>query len=44
MDPAERRRQLSRVRDYLRSRPETARGEFRVPMVTGVLRSVKISG
>jgi SAM-dependent methyltransferase len=44
MDPAERRRQLGRVRDYLRSRPETARGEFRVPMVTGVLRSVKISG
>jgi len=42
MDPAERGRQLDRVRDYLMSRPETARGEFRMPMLTGVLRSVKI--
>ncbi len=41
MDPAERELLLDRVRDYLRSRPETATGEFRVPMVTGVLRSVK---
>jgi SAM-dependent methyltransferase len=41
MDPAERRLLLDRVRDYLRSRPETATGEFRMPMLTGVLRSVK---
>ena len=42
MDPAARGQQLDRVRDYLTSRPETARGEFRMPMLTGVLRSVKI--
>ena len=42
MDPAERSGQLDRVRAYLMSRPETARGEFRMPMLTGVLRSVKI--
>jgi hypothetical protein len=30
------------VRDYLRSRPETGSGEFRLPLVTEVLRSVKI--
>jgi SAM-dependent methyltransferase len=41
MDPAERAEQLDRVRGYLASRPETASGEFRVPMLTGVLRSVK---
>lgn len=40
MDPGERRLLLDRVRDYLRSRPEIALGEFRVPMLTGVLRSV----
>jgi len=42
MDPAERSQQLDRVRDYLMSRPQTARGQFRMPMLTGVLRSVKI--
>ena len=42
MEPAERQRLMDRVRDYLRSRPETAVGEFSLPMVTGVLRSVKI--
>jgi SAM-dependent methyltransferase len=42
MDPAERERVLARVRDYLRSRPETGSGEFRLPLVTEVLRSVKI--
>ena len=42
MGPAERSQQLDRVRAYLMSRPETARGEFRMPMLTGVLRSVKI--
>jgi SAM-dependent methyltransferase len=41
MDPAERRLLLDRVHDYLRSRPETAAGEFRMPMLTGVLRSVR---
>ena len=30
---------LSRIRDYLRERPETAAGEFTLPMVTGVLRA-----
>jgi SAM-dependent methyltransferase len=41
MDPAERDDQLARVRDYLNSRPETVGGEFRLPMLTGVLRAVK---
>jgi SAM-dependent methyltransferase len=39
MDDPERARRLSRVRDYLEGRPETASGEFILPMVTGVLRS-----
>jgi SAM-dependent methyltransferase len=42
MDPAERELQLARVRDYLSARPETAHGEFRLPLLSGVLRSVKI--
>ncbi|MFF7971403.1 methyltransferase domain-containing protein [Streptomyces sp. NPDC007905] len=29
---------LSRIRAFLASRPETARGEFTLPMLTGVLR------
>ncbi|MEV0262066.1 class I SAM-dependent methyltransferase [Streptomyces sp. NPDC050617] len=29
---------LSRIREYLASRPETAGGEFTLPMLTGVLR------
>ncbi len=29
---------LGRIRDYLRSRPETATGEFDVPLVTSVVR------
>jgi SAM-dependent methyltransferase len=29
---------LSRIRGFLASRPETARGEFTLPMLTGVLR------
>jgi SAM-dependent methyltransferase len=41
MTPAERAEQLDRVRAYLLSRPETANGEFRLPMLTGVLRSVR---
>jgi SAM-dependent methyltransferase len=41
MDPAERERELAEVRSYLRARRETAHGEFRLPMLTGVLRAVK---
>ncbi|MGD0699888.1 MAG: class I SAM-dependent methyltransferase [Trebonia sp.] len=41
MAPAERDRLLSQVRDYLASRPETARGVFELPMVTTVIRSVR---
>jgi SAM-dependent methyltransferase len=41
MDPAERDQHLGRIRDYLASREETAHGEFRTPLFTGVLRSVK---
>jgi hypothetical protein len=41
MEPAERDRELTRIRDYLSSRPETAHGEFRMPLLSGVLRSVK---
>ncbi len=29
---------LGRIRDFLASRPETARGDFTLPMLTGVLR------
>jgi SAM-dependent methyltransferase len=41
MDPAERDRLLGKVRGYLASRPETADGEFELPMVTAVVRSVR---
>jgi SAM-dependent methyltransferase len=41
MDPAERDRLLGQIRDYLASRPETAGGEFELPMVTSALRSVR---
>jgi SAM-dependent methyltransferase len=41
MDPAERERELAEVRSYLQARRETARGEFRMPMLTAVLRAVK---
>jgi len=41
MTPAEREQLLGQVRDYLASRPETSDGEFEVPMVTSVLRSVR---
>ncbi|MBO0822008.1 MAG: methyltransferase domain-containing protein, partial [Nocardiopsaceae bacterium] len=36
----ERDRVLERIREYLASRPETADGEFTLPMVTVVLRAV----
>ena len=41
MKQPERDRVLARVRDYLRSRPETAAGEFTLPMVTCVVRAVR---
>jgi SAM-dependent methyltransferase len=43
MPEPERRAALSRIRAFLASRPETARGEFTLPMLTGVLR-VRRSG
>ncbi|HVT68342.1 MAG TPA: class I SAM-dependent methyltransferase [Trebonia sp.] len=39
MEPERRDRLLARVRAYLESRPETATGEFDLPMVTSVIRS-----
>jgi len=38
MDEAERAELLARTSDFLRSQPETAHGEFTLPMVTVVLR------
>lgn len=38
MPPAEREATLSRIRTYLGGRPETATGEFTLPMLTCVLR------
>ena len=40
-DPADRARLLAKIRSYLASRPETAEGEFDLPMVTSVIRSVR---
>jgi hypothetical protein len=39
MDEAERAALLARTGDFLRSQPETAHGEFTLPMVTVVLRA-----
>ncbi len=39
MDEAERARLLARIRDFLRTQPETSNGEFTLPMVTVVLRA-----
>jgi SAM-dependent methyltransferase len=39
MEGAERARLLARVGDFLRSQPETAHGEFTLPMVTVGLRA-----
>lgn len=44
MEPAERDRVLATVRAYLASRPETASGSFRLPLVTCVTRAVRVSG
>jgi SAM-dependent methyltransferase len=41
MPEREREATLDRIRAFLASRPETARGEFTVPMSTGVLRVVR---
>jgi hypothetical protein len=38
MPQEEREATLARIRAYLASRPETAHGEFTLPMLTGVLR------
>jgi SAM-dependent methyltransferase len=37
----ERERVLGKVRAYLGSRPETAAGEFTLPMITSVIRTIK---
>jgi len=44
MEPAEREAVLSRVRDYLAATPQTASGEFRLPIWTITLRSVRRPG
>jgi SAM-dependent methyltransferase len=41
MAPEDRARVLGQVRAYLASRPETAEGEFELPMVTLVVRSAR---
>ena len=42
MDPADRARVLSRVRDFLDARPETSAGEFSLPLVTAAIRAVRL--
>jgi SAM-dependent methyltransferase len=42
MDEAGRERLLAEVRSYLSSRPETAAGEFTVPLVTAAIRAVRV--
>lgn len=42
LEPAERAERLRRLREFLRSRPETASGEFDVPKVTAVARAVRL--
>ncbi len=41
MDETERTRLLAQVRDFLHNQPETSSGEFVMPMVTVVVRSVR---
>jgi SAM-dependent methyltransferase len=41
MQPGPRAALLARIRAYLASRPETAEGEFELPMVTSVVRAVR---
>ena len=42
MPTDERASRLAKMHDYLASRPETADGEFTLPMVTGVLRRQRV--
>jgi hypothetical protein len=35
---------LGKVRAYLASRPEAANGQFELPMVTSVIRAVRVRG
>jgi SAM-dependent methyltransferase len=42
MAPDERARVLAQIRAYLASRPETAQGQFELPMVTSVIRAVAL--
>jgi SAM-dependent methyltransferase len=42
MPEPERQAALGRIRAYLASRPETAHGEFTLPMLTGVLRARRL--
>jgi SAM-dependent methyltransferase len=42
MPQQEREAALGRIRAYLASRPETAHGEFTLPMLTGVLRVARL--
>ena len=44
MEPPERARVLAKIRAYLASRPETAAGEFELPMVTSAIRAVAHPG
>ena len=39
LEPKQRAERLQRVREYLRSRPETAGGEFDLPLITRVARA-----
>jgi SAM-dependent methyltransferase len=41
-DPAEREAALDRLRAYLATRPETASGEFELPLVTDVVRAIRL--
>lgn len=40
-EPDDRARVLAKIRSYLASRPETAEGEFELPLVTSVIRAVR---
>jgi SAM-dependent methyltransferase len=42
MEPAQRERRLAEIRGYLDATPETAAGEFELPMVTSVQRAVRL--
>ena len=41
ISPEERAELLTKIRDYLRGRPETAQGEFDLPMRTTVIRTLR---